>query len=234
MWLNVTLLLFNLLPAFPMDGGRVLRAFLALRKDYLRATDIAARVGRVFALLFGVVGLLYNPFLVLIALFIWLSAAAESSALHERSALSRVQVDRLMIRDIITLAPSDTLHEALRHVLTGFQHDFPVVESEKLVGVLTRSALLAGLAKNGAESLVGESMETSFRTADPNEPVSEALARLRECRCRTLPVLSDGRLAGLLTVENVAEFVVIDAALQTSARERQKADRTSQAVKQLS
>jgi len=234
MWVNVTLLLFNLLPAFPMDGGRVLRALLALRKDYLRATEIAARVGRAFALLFGVVGLLYNPFLVLIALFIWVSAAAESSALHERFALSGVQVNRLMIRDVRTLAPSDTLNEALRHVLSGFQHDFPVVEAEKVVGVLTRSALLAGLAKNGAESLVSASMETSFRTAEPDEPVNQALVRLRECRCRTLPVLSGGRLCGLLTAENVAEFVMIEAALHPSARERQKADWRPQAVKQLS
>lgn len=235
MWVNVTLLLFNLLPAFPMDGGRVLRAFLALRADYLRATDIAARVGRVFALLFGIVGLLYNPFLVLIALFIWMSAAAESSALHERSALSGVRVDRLMIRDVRTLAPSDTLNDALGHVLTGFQHDFPVVEAAKVVGVLTRSALLAGLAKNGPESLVGASMETAFRTADPNEPVNEALARLRECRCRTLPVISDGRLSGLLTAENVAEFVMIDAVLHMSTHEGgRKDDWSSHTVEQLS
>jgi Zn-dependent protease/predicted transcriptional regulator len=218
MWLNVTLLLFNMLPAFPMDGGRVLRSLLALHRDYLQATEIAVRVGRAFALLFGVVGLFVNPFLMLIALFIWVSAAAESSALHERSTLSGVQVKRLMVGDIRTLTPSDTLDEALRQVLTGFQHDFPVVEGEKVVGVLTRSALLAGLAKSGPGSLVGASMDASFRTADPDEPVERALARLRECQCRTLPVLSGGRLCGVLTAENVAEFVMIDAALHTSAR----------------
>jgi Zn-dependent protease/predicted transcriptional regulator len=218
MWLNVTLLLFNLLPAFPMDGGRVLRSLLALHRDYLQATEIAVRVGRAFALLFGVVGLFVNPFLMLIALFIWVSAAAESSALHERSTLSGVQVKRLMVGDIRTLTPGDTLDEALRQVLTGFQHDFPVVEGEKVVGVLTRSALLAGLAKSGPASLVGASMDASFRTADPDEPVERALARLRECQCRTLPVLSGGRLCGVLTAENVAEFVMIDAALHTSAR----------------
>jgi Zn-dependent protease/predicted transcriptional regulator len=218
MWLNVTLLVFNMLPAFPMDGGRVLRSLLALHRDYLQATEIAVRVGQAFALLFGVVGLFVNPFLMLIALFIWVSAAAESSALHERSTLSGVQVKRLMVGDIRTLTPGDTLDEALRQVLTGFQHDFPVVDSEKVVGVLTRSALLAGLAKSGPQSLVGASMDASFRTADPDEPVERALARLRECQCRTLPVLSGGRLCGVLTAENVAEFVMIDAALHSSAR----------------
>jgi hypothetical protein len=131
---------------------------LALRMDYTRATEIAARVGRGFALVFGVVGLLYNPFLVLIALFIWVSAAAESAELHQRSARSGVQVNRLMIRDVRTLAPSETLNDALRHVLTGFQHDFPVVDGDKVVGVLPRAALLAALAKSGAESRVAAAM----------------------------------------------------------------------------
>lgn len=219
--LNVALLVFNMLPAFPMDGGRVLRALLALRMDYTRATEIAARVGRGFALVFGVVGLLYNPFLVLIALFIWVSAAAESAELHQRSALSGVQVNRLMSRDVRTLAPSETLNDALRHVLTGFQHDFPVVDGDKVVGVLTRAALLAGLAKSGAESRVAAAMDTSFCTASPEEPVSQALARLRECRCPTLPVLGGGKLCGLLTAENIAEFVMIEAALHTSAHDAQ-------------
>jgi CBS domain-containing protein len=218
MWVNVSLLVFNLLPALPMDGGRVFRALLALRKDYLRATEIAARVGRAFALLFGIVGLFYHPLLVLIAFFIWVSAAAESRAHQERSALSGVQVNRVMIRDIRTLAPNDSLNVALNHVLAGFQHDFPVVDGDTVVGVLTRSALLAGVARSGPESPVRASMDASFRTADPDEPVIQALARLRECRCPTLPVLSGGRLCGVLTAENVAEFVMIEAALHTPGR----------------
>lgn len=216
MWVNVSLLVFNLLPAFPMDGGRVLRAALALRRDYARATEIATRVGRSFALLFGIVGLLYNPFLVLIALFVWLGAAAESGALQERSALSGVRVARLMIRDVRTLTPTDTLGTALQHVLAGFQHDFPVVDNGNVVGVLTRGRLLHGLGRAGPESAVAESMEASFRTATPREPVERAVARLHECHCNTLPVLDDGRLCGVLTSDNVAEFVMIDAALRAA------------------
>jgi Zn-dependent protease/predicted transcriptional regulator len=212
MWVNGWLLAFNLLPAFPMDGGRVLRAALALRKDYVRATDLAVRVGHAFALVFGVVGFFYNPFLVLIALFVWIGATAESMSAREHSALSGVAVERLMIRDVRTLEPSDTLNIALREILEGFQHDFPVVHDGRVVGMLTRSALLNGLARFGGESAVADSMETSFRTTEASEPVERALARLRECRCQTLPVLSDDRLRGVLTSENVAEFVMIEAA----------------------
>jgi Zn-dependent protease/predicted transcriptional regulator len=215
MWVNVWLLGFNLLPAFPMDGGRVLRALLAMRMDHLRATEIASRVGRSFALLFAVVGLFYNPILVLIAVFVWLGAASELSSLQFKSSLAGVPVDRVMVRNVQTLAPSDTLDVALRHVLDGFQADFPVVENGNVIGVLTRSALLDGLARHGRDARVDASMDRSFRTADPHEPAERAIARLQECRCRSLPVIESGHLSGVVTMENVGEFVMIANALRT-------------------
>lgn len=217
MWVNVSLLVFNLLPAFPMDGGRVFRAALAFRMDHLRATEVAARVGKWFALVFGVVGLLFSPFLVVIALFVWLAAAAEAGATQMHSLLGGVNVQRVMIRDIETLAATDTLEAPIRRVLEGFQQDFPVVKDGNVVGVLTRADLLAGLARHGRESLVRDSMETSFRTAEPNELVEHAVAKLGDSSCRTLPVLSDGRLTGVLTLDNIGEFVMIEAALRSLA-----------------
>ena len=214
LWANVFLLVFNLLPAFPMDGGRVLRAALALRTDYLKATRAAARAGRAFALLFGIIGLMYDPFLVLIALFVWLGAAAEAAQAQLHSTLDGVSVDRLMIRHVETLTPRDTLGVALDHVLAGFQQDFPVVDDGAVVGVLTRSALVAGLARHGRDVLVDEVMERAFQTAEPGEPVEDALARLRTSDCHTVPVVSDHRLQGVLTLENVGEFVMIDSALR--------------------
>ncbi len=214
MWTNVSLFLFNLLPAFPMDGGRVLRATLALKMDYTRATQVAARVGQVFALLFAVLGMLYNPLLVLIALFVWVGAAAEAAEAQRRASLDGVPVERVMIRDVKTLAPRDTLTVALEHVLGGFQQDFPVVENGEVVGVLTRARLLEGVAKAGAAAPVARMMETTFRTADPREPVERALARMQEVRCHTLPVLSERGLEGVLTADNVGEFVMIEAALR--------------------
>lgn len=217
MWANVSLFLFNLLPAFPMDGGRVLRATLALRMDYVRATEVAARVGKAFALIFAIVGLLYNPFLVFIALFIWVGAAGEATAAQQRSSLEGVSVERVMIRNVHTLTPRDALGEALDCVLAGFQQDFPVVSGDRVVGVLTRARLLEALAKRGRDASVGEAMETAFRTVEPKEPMELALRRLQECRCHTLPVVSDHRLDGVLTLENVGEFVMIDAALRSAA-----------------
>lgn len=217
MWVNISLFLFNLLPAFPMDGGRVLRATLALRLDYVRATELAASVGKAFALLFGIVGLFYNPFLVVIALFVWLGAAGEAAEVQRRSSLEGVPVERVMIRDVRTLTSRDTLAVALDHVLAGFQQDFPVVDNGRVVGVLTRARLLEALARRGRDAPVGESMETTFRTADPKEPVEFALTRLQECRCHSLPVISDHRLDGVLTLDNVGEFMMIEAALRSKA-----------------
>jgi Zn-dependent protease/predicted transcriptional regulator len=220
LWANVSLFLFNLLPAFPMDGGRVLRALLALRMDYVRATAVAAGVGKAFALLFGVIGLFYSPFLVFIALFVWLGAAGEAAEVQRRASLEGVPVERVMIRDVRTLTAHDTLDVALNHVLAGFQQDFPVVDGDRVVGVLTRPKLLEALAKRGREAPVAEVMETTFRTAEPAEPVEGVLTRLQECHCHTLPVVSGHRLDGVLTLDNVGEFMMIETALRSAGAGR--------------
>jgi len=158
MWINVVLATFNMVPAFPMDGGRVLRALLAMRMDYVHATQRAASVGQALALVFGLVGLFYNPFLVFIALFVWMGAAAESSMVQMKSALAGIPVSRAMITDFRSLAPGNSLQEAIEHVLSGFQHDFPVLEQGRLVGVLTREDLLKSLAQKGPETRVAGTM----------------------------------------------------------------------------
>lgn len=215
LWVNITLALFNLLPAFPMDGGRVLRAWLAMRSgDYVRATERAASIGKGFALLFGMVGLFGNPFLVLIALFVWMGAAGEAAAAQTRHAFTGVPVARVMITDVRTLSPHDTLGRAVEHILAGFQQDFPVVDDGRLVGVLTRADLLKALAEKGSDAWVSSAMSRSFLTTEPTEDVERALARLQECRCHTLPVVRNGELVGVLTTENVGEYLMIDAAIR--------------------
>jgi Zn-dependent protease/CBS domain-containing protein len=214
MWVNISLLAFNLLPAFPMDGGRVLRAALAIRGNYVKATETAARAGKAFALAFGILGLFYNPFLVLIALFVWLGAAGEEADARLHSTLNGVPVERVMIRDVQTLTPRDNLDVALRYVLDGFQQDFPVVEEGKVVGILTRSRLLDAVSRFGREAFVGDTMEQAFRTAVAQEPVEGALSRLHQAHCSTLPVMKGDQLEGVLTLENVGEYVMIDAALR--------------------
>lgn len=220
MWINVSLAVFNLLPAFPMDGGRVLRALLASRMDYVRATQIAASIGQAIALLLGLLGLFVNPFLVFIALFVWMGAAQEAGMAQVRSALGGIPVGRVMTTEFRTLSPHEPLSQAARLTLAGYQQDFPVVEDGRVVGVLTREALLAALTEAGPQGEVGEAMETSFETADPAEMAELALARLQSSACRSLPVLRNGQLAGIVTMENVGEFLMIQAAMHRRREDR--------------
>lgn len=125
MWINVSLAVFNLVPAFPMDGGRVLRAVLAMRMDYTRATSIAASIGQGLAWVFGFIGLFTNPFLLFIALFVWMGAAQEAGQAQMKSALAGLPVSRVMMTDFRALAPEDTLARAVEHILAGCQQDFP-------------------------------------------------------------------------------------------------------------
>ena len=168
-WVNVSLVVFNMVPAFPMDGGRVLRAVLAMRIDYVRATQIAASLGQGIALLFGLLGLFINPFLIFIALFVWLAGAQEAGVVQMRSALGGIPVMRAMITDFRALRPDDPLAQAVEHVVAGFQQDFPVVEDGRLVGVLTRNDLAAALGRYGPETRVGDVMQQDFVTADPRD-----------------------------------------------------------------
>ena len=215
---NVVLALFNMLPAFPMDGGRVLRALLAMRmRSYARATHLAARIGRALALLLGLAGLFWvqNPMLVLIALFVWLGAASEAAAVQTSSSLDGVPIEDLMIREVQVLAPTEPLSRAVRLTLDGFQQDFPVVDdSGAVVGVLTRADLLRALSERGPTALVADAMHRSFAVATPDEPAEEALARLRACDCSAMPVVRGRRLLGVLTLDNVGEFVMIRTALR--------------------
>ncbi len=228
MWANVALAVFNMLPAFPMDGGRVLRALLAARMPHVQATQIAAAVGQAMALLFGFVGLLAGtPLLIFVALFVWLAAAQEASMVQMRSALSGIPVHHAMITDFRTLRPDDSLAAAVAHVLDGFQQDFPVVDGDRVVGVLTRADMLSALSQLGQGAPVAQVMQREFAVADAQEMLETAFARLQACACHTLPVLQNHDLVGLLTTDNLGEYMMIQAALE-AARGRERRGRASQ------
>jgi Zn-dependent protease len=213
MWVNLFLVGFNLLPAFPMDGGRVLRSLLAMRLPYARATNIAAAIGKGMAVVFGFVGLFVNPMLLLIALFVWIGASQEASAVEMRSSLHGVRVREAMLSDFRTLWPLDTLATATRLVLAGSQQDFPVVERGRIVGLLLHADLFRALQERGEDATVASVMVTDFDIVAPGEGLDAALARVRPEKSRTLPVVNDGVLVGLLTAENVGELFMIRAAL---------------------
>jgi Zn-dependent protease/predicted transcriptional regulator len=228
---NVTLVLFNLLPAFPMDGGRVLRALLAMSMDYVQATRTAAMIGQMMAIGFGLIGLFVPGMilLLLVAVFVWAGAAAEAGAVQFKAGLSGIPVGHAMIREFTTLVPDDTLATASRRILDGFQADFPIVAGGKVVGILTRDAVLQGLSEAGPQGRVEPFMRTDFETVGPREMMEPVLEKLKTGCCAVLPVLDNGELVGLVTPENVSELVMIREAVRgrTVASEPVPVERTA-------
>ena len=204
---NIGLVLFNAIPAFPLDGGRVLRALLALRLDYVRATAIAVAIGQGLALLLGLVGFLGgNYFLIVIAIFIWFGASQEGEQVALRRMLGGATVGQAMIQRPQVLSAADPLGRAVELTLSTAQADFPVVDADgRVVGLLTLDELLRGLRDQPAAT-VGEAMRRQFPVARPEESVAAARGQLDEGRVRALPVVhADGRLAGLITATDIGE-----------------------------
>lgn len=214
---NVFLAGFNLLPAFPMDGGRALRALLATRMEYTRATQRAAMIGQGMAILFGFIGLQGNPMLIFIALFVWIGAGQEASVVQMKSALAGIPLRRAMLTHFRTLTPTSTLAEAVELLLTGSQQDFPVIADGRIEGMLTRSDLVKALTRSGRNASVGENMKRECPTAQASEMLETVLGRLQGRDCHTIPVLEHGALIGLVTMDNVGEFLMIQAAERESS-----------------
>jgi len=227
MWINLGLAVFNLLPAFPMDGGRALRAYLASRMDYAQATEIAAHIGQGMSFLFGLGGLIINPFLILIAFFVYIGATEEASMVAEERAFHDVPVRDAMMTRFETLAPADPLSRAMEHLLAGAQNDFPVLESERLVGMLSRVALVEALRKHGASVSVGHAMSAAPSCVAPDESLEVVLQQLHQDEKQSLPVLDDGRLVGLITLENVGELLMLRQALEARGGDRPTAFRVN-------
>ncbi len=225
---NAFLAAFNLLPAFPMDGGRVLRALLAMRLPYARATRLAASVGQVMAMGFGLFGLSGgSPLLLLIAIFVWIGAEAEARQVEERVALRDLPVRTAMLTDFHTLTPSDSLGHAADLLLAGTQHDFPIAAASdhSFRGLLTRAELLTGLARAGRDALVGDHASTEISSVEASSPLVAAVTQLREGKTPCLQVVEQGETVGLLTLENVGEFLMVREALAGEGKPRRTGDR---------
>jgi CBS domain-containing protein len=218
---NVVLVGFNLLPAFPMDGGRVLRALLALKLPYRRATRIAANAGTGMAVLFGFAGLVMpNPFLLFIALFVYLGAQSEAQQTETRVALEGLAVRDAMMTRFTMLPDHATLGDAAEELLAGAQQDFPITSGGRLLGVLSRSALVTHLRARGREARLGDLVTGGCPTTTEHEPLEAAVARMRESRCNSIPVLGNGMVVGLLTLENVSELLLLAGARVEGVRAR--------------
>jgi len=215
--INIGLALFNMLPAFPMDGGRVLRALLAMRLGQARATQVAATIGRGMAIVFVMVALMPvdslgpvptgNPMLLLVALFIWIGAGEEAAAVRMRAGLAGVPVSRLMVRRFAVVDPDDPLETVAGQLLNGFQQDFPVVVGRRLVGLLTRDDLVTAMSKMPRNARVFQVMRRDVPTVSSDESAERGLSLLS--RTPVVPVTDQGELVGLLTPEHVSEFISI-------------------------
>ncbi len=212
---NVWLVLFNLLPAFPMDGGRVLRAVLALFVPYATATQIAARIGQGMAFLLGLAGLFGNPMLLFIALFVYLAAAQESSFAQMKEIAQGLLVRDAMITNFVVIEADATLQQAINTLLRTGQHEFPVVDAQgTVVGILTRDDLIAGYRRQGMDTPVFEVMHRNVPIIPAEAPLEHALRQMQQCACPALAAVDrHGRLVGLLSPETVGELLMIHAVL---------------------
>jgi Zn-dependent protease/CBS domain-containing protein len=216
---NLTLCLFNLLPAYPMDGGRILRSFLARWRSEADATRMAASAGQFFAILMGLAGLLSANFLlVFVAMFVYLGAMQEGAAASSRLLTSGFPVRAAMITDFRTLQHGQTIRDAGDLLLATSQHDFPVMQGQTPAGLLTRSALMRAMLTEGPDSYVAGAMDREFKRVTPEMPLSEAISVLSRAGGSALVLDSDEHLAGMLTPENLSEFVLLRQA--TLAQER--------------
>ena len=212
MAVNVYLLLFNLIPAFPMDGGRMLRAVLASRVGMVRGTRIAATLGQMLAVVGGLYGITRpEPILALVAFFVFLGANAEAAAVETRAAGEGLKVQQMMVTNFRTIPIHATLSQAVDLLLSGEQREFPVVDNYgRTEGILTRDNLIRGLSQKGAGSTVAEAMTASVPTVTPTLSFQEAMDRLRASRLPALPVVDgSGSLVGLLTLDNITDLLLV-------------------------
>lgn len=225
LYANIALVTFNMIPAFPMDGGRVLRALLALRLGKSRATRIAAGVGQLVAVLMGLYGLgvLGRPFahipffpapgnfsLIIIALFVFFAASQEARMDQSSEVVEDAVVSDAMVRHFETLGPGDSLRRAADVLIATSQQDFPVVHGDEVVGVLSRDQLLRGLAQAGNTAYVAGTMNREVVFAAPNDSLAPVM--MNPNGVRRAPVLvrgEDGSLVGMVTMENLMEFVTL-------------------------
>jgi len=208
-YVNLMLAIFNLIPAFPMDGGRILRGILALRMEPVRATRIAVGVGQVLAVVMFFIGIFFNWWLALIAIFLYFGAETEEQGTILRQVFHRVPVRALMLEDFQSLKPEDTLSQVLEIICHSAQEDFPVLDDGRLVGVLPKSIIFRALREMPPETRVEEIMVKDFFQAEPDMPLDRALKELAENKAGVVPVVEAGKLVGILTLDQIAKYQLV-------------------------
>jgi len=216
MIVNVSLIVFNLIPAFPMDGGRVLRAVLAMFWSREKATRVAVSLGQGIAVLFVIAGLFYNPFLILIGVFVFIGAQAELGMVEQGAAFKGVTVRQAMITDFISLPEHVNLKAVKEALLSGYVTDFLITGPDGICGVLTRDDLIRSMSKIEPDAPMTPVIRRDFITVTADEPLELAWTRMRERNLPLAPVVENGRVLGVLSQENIAELVAFYLTRQPS------------------
>jgi len=207
--INVFLVLFNAIPAFPMDGGRVLRAILAMRTTRVRATDVAASIGQTIAVAFGIIGLFGNPLLILIAFFIYFGARGEAEHVRRSTLIGDLPVRAGMIARVRTVQHDDGLHSIRDRLLEGMQQDFPVLDdANQLIGMLYRADTITALREQRGDGISQIMVPIAKVAISPSELLRDAMQKMQELNVASLPVANEGQLVGLLTQENIWELLL--------------------------
>lgn len=209
---NIYLILFNLIPAFPMDGGRILRALLAIRMGKEKATRIAAVLGQFIALLFIIVGFFQNPFLVLIGVFVFFGARQEAEQVQQHRLLDRILTSDLMITRWNMIDPAEPLSKAAKLLLEGHETEFLVGDGSHVQGVLDRDSILRGLMDGGEQALAERYCKPCSLRLNANDPVEAAWEQMTALGLSALPVYANGEIAGVLTRENIREYLLLSIA----------------------
>jgi Zn-dependent protease/CBS domain-containing protein len=217
---NLFLAVFNMIPAFPMDGGRVLRALLAIRLGHVRATEIAATIGQWTAFGFGFLGLFYNPLLIFIAIFVYLAAASEAQMVSLRAMSRDVPVTAAMVTRFATLTGNEHIDAAVETLLQTSQTEFPVLDDyQRLIGIVGRAEIIRALRELGPSAPVSDVMVKDIPTIERSHRLEEAFRLLQEKSVPAVGVVDfAGRLIGLVTAETVGEMLMVRKALPEGAK----------------
>jgi CBS domain-containing protein len=207
-WANLYLAGFNLLPAYPMDGGRVLRALFSRRMDAVQATRRAVSIGQAFATLFMLVGMLSNIWLTLVGLFLFIASQMEERSVAFQSVLEKVHLEDIMLTDFATLSPADTLEDALDKAVHSLQDDFPVIRGSDMVGVISKQKILEALRVEG-NGYVQAVMNRIFEVAQKGESLASAFRKLTARNLSIIPVVEDQRLVGIVTLQNLMHSMAL-------------------------
>lgn len=209
---NIALFVFNLIPAFPMDGGRVLRAILAFKMDRSKATRIAAAIGQVLAAVFVFFGIFYNILLVFIGLFIYFGAGSEAAYETTKNLLSGFRVADVLIKKFTTLSPEDSLDKAVHVLLEGYEQEFLVIMNEDVIGILTRKQLIYGLSAFGKSASISNVMRKDFLTLSPERNLQDVYLKMLTNACNVYPVKENDHLIGIVDKENISELILVQQA----------------------